>query len=499
MKFKELSLATVLLLVALPKISADIGAPDYFDNEIANEEEYTEEDVREGEEKKLRGTDTVYEDYRERGGESADYFDLVKEDYKDEDYEDKDGENEYYEDDQDYENIFYQDEQEAEDEDGDYLFDMNEMMLRGGNSVPCTTLETLECGNIRWNAIKNQIKNKMKSMACGHNLQQEIICLGGKKKILKECSQNNNIPTEFYYETPVADNLHEANNLELVSPDSGFFTPESEGDPSDMNSMFTDGTALLFSNDQCGETIDLCEDGTSCSGLKAVFLELCFNPEAEMTGCTSDCSFLLKKLKKEANKQGKAIECVNYVQKLPQECDNQIDREAYNFHSCPSEDGLTKDLQPGDIDSVSCLDLYPSGIYSAGSEYRYCMLVGGLIETSTCQLNEMVVTSNSIIAASLPTFIVNGGSDLTKIKNGAEKGNDILKDSANILKAAGEAKLIAEKIGKIGAKLGPALGAVGIVFDIVNLFIGKQESAELLYMKQQFAVVNEKLDRLSSQ
>ena len=46
------------------------------------------------------------------------------------------------------------------------------------------------------------------------------------------------------------------------------------------------------------------------------------------------------------------------------------------------------------------------------------------------------------------------------------------------------------------AKFGVFLGGFGIMFSLITIFLPPTESAELRYMKQQFQIVNDKLDRI---
>lgn len=135
----------------------------------------------------------------------------------------------------------------------------------------------------------------------------------------------------------------------------------------------------------CDKTVDLCEDGSTCAGLKQIFMSLCYHENEMMTQCTSDCAFLLNQLEREAEKQGRAIECVEYIQPdLPSKCstahnpeEEQSSSSTEPLISCPSENEYTKDLHAGEFETISCTDLYPSGIFGTGSTYRYCMIGGG--------------------------------------------------------------------------------------------------------------------------
>lgn len=291
---------------------------------------------------------------------------------------------------------------------------------------------------------------------------------------------------------------------------------------SSLSSFSDDSTAstLLYPHDQCTQTIDLCEDGSTCSGLKQIFIKLCFKEDEEMTACTSDCAFLLTELKREATKQGKVIDCVEYLQQLPSECGTQEESVNYEsppvedfelFPSCPSESAYTSYLRPGEYESISCKDLYPSGIFGNGIAYRYCMVGGdGAIVTETaCQYDPLNRPNSTISSKALiPNADGSRRAQSTrnnksqKILDGAQGASSTLTDAAELLEPLADSKGVLKKIGDIATKLGPALQVVGIAFNIANIILGndsEEESAELKYMKEQFGIVNQKLDELEEQ
>jgi len=342
--------------------------------------------------------------------------------------------------------------------------------------------------------------------------------LRGSDKVKKEVLQDKAI-----------DNYYEVNQeLEKVSYDEGdshrdnyekvsdedysyelnLEDKEVDGEFSKLNVEETDQfqedphTTLLFpKNNQCDKNINLCEDGTNCSGLKQVFLELCYKQEEKMTDCTSDCSYLFAQLEMEATRQGKAIECVDYVQNLPLLCAerNYDDENLFESLYCQSENDFTIDLQPGDIESISCTDLYPSGIFGTGSTYRYCMLGGDAIVTNNCEMVKENNISSRRLSGALQPIAHRSLSNEEEFRKVADLTNTILIDTSTTLKNAGDAMELLESVGKLSKQLLPAFQAIGIVFDLVNFFTGKPESAELVFMKDQFKIVNEKLDLMADQ
>lgn len=291
------------------------------------------------------------------------------------------------------------------------------------------------------------------------------------------------------------DNMYEAVRNSNGAQD----VEEMDGPPSLYQSP-----PLLFSNNKCDEgLIDLCEDGSTCSGLKHVFLELCYKPDEEMTGCTSDCSFLLAQLEKEATNQGKALKCVYYVQNLPSKCAEETFYDNLQYtESCPSEDAFTSDLNPGEYEMISCDELFPSGVFGTGPTYRYCMVggVGSIYTTDTCKLegDDMEVSKyvDNRMTSSFSSRQVDAFND---IKEGAEEANGILVDAAKVLTNAGEAFKTLATVGKYAGKIGVAFQVIAVAFNIANAFIGEGPSEELLYMKEQFRIVNEKLTLLKAQ
>ena len=332
-----------------------------------------------------------------------------------------------------------------------------------------------------------------------------------EKNLVQKLETQTNTPT---LQTPliVESKEAEASGIKSSNLRSGSTVHTSENlhdTESEYASLGMESPTLLFSENQCNDgLIDLCEDGSSCAGLKQVFLELCFRPDDELTDCTSDCFYLLEQLRKEAHNQRKALECVNYLQNVPAKCANEesglndeFSHDLQNVESfCPSKDHLTRDLNPGEYEAISCNELYPSGIFGAGSTYRYCMVGGGgAINTNTCVMEDDDMTVPNYGDRMLSSFSARKLDSSSSIKEGAEKANTILVDTGKVLENTGEAFEALESIGNIAAKLGPAFQAIGVVFSIVNAFLPSGPSPELLYMKEQFRIVNDKLTLLKGQ
>lgn len=257
---------------------------------------------------------------------------------------------------------------------------------------------------------------------------------------------------------------------------------------------------LVHSDINCGEGNDLCGEGSACAGIRIAFLNLC---EGSHFFMTDECSFLLSKLHSEAQNQHIEPNCVYYLRHTLLDNDEEIRHDEVSTYSCPTEEGWTTDLKSGHTETVSCAHLYPSGIFY-GFLHRYCMLGGRNLIHDDCSIiqNEtlpMVGLGMNKMKLPRSTLSIQLRNNDKKIYEGAEKSQEILSSAVDVLDAANDAGLVAEKLGNIVGKLGPALGAIGVAFAIVNIFLPKQDSAELIYMKEQFGIVKSKLDAITDQ
>lgn len=250
----------------------------------------------------------------------------------------------------------------------------------------------------------------------------------------------------------------------------------------------------------CGEGNDPCGEGSACAGIRIAFLNLC---EGSHFFMADECSFLLSKLQSEAQKQNIEFNCVYYLRHKLLDNFEEKRHDELSTYSCPTEEGWTKDLKSGQTETVSCAHLYPSGIFN-GFLHRYCMLGGGnlihddcrIVQNETLPMDDLGMNMMKLPRSTLSNQL---GNNKNKIFDGAKKSSEILNSVGNVLEAANEAGLIAEKLGKIIPKLGVALKAIGVAFSIVNIFLPKQDSAELIYMKEQFKIVKSKLDAITDQ
>lgn len=256
---------------------------------------------------------------------------------------------------------------------------------------------------------------------------------------------------------------------------------------------------LVHSDINCGEGNDLCGEGSACAGIRIAYLNLCEGSDFFMT---DECSFLLSKLHSEAQNQNIEPSCVYYLRlMLP---DNEEKRhDEVSTYLCPTEEGWTTDLKSGQTETVSCANLYPSGIFY-GFLHRYCMLDGENLIHDGCSIIQnktlpMVGLGMNKMKLPHSTQLIQLGNNETYIYEGAKKSQVILSSAADVLGAANDVGLVSKALGDIVGKLGPALGAIGVAFAIIDIFLPKQDSAELVYMKNEFKVVNSKLDAITVQ
>mmetsp|Transcript_23525 Transcript_23525/g.35730 ORF Transcript_23525/g.35730 Transcript_23525/m.35730 type:complete len:148 (+) Transcript_23525:258-701(+) len=146
-----------------------------------------------------------------------------------------------------------------------------------------------------------------------------------------------------------------------------------------------------------------------------------------------------------------------------------MSHEISESDSCPAQNTLTRDLDPGEIESISCAELYPSGIFGSGFTHRYCMLGGKAVFTDACQMEDIDLPLQSQpretkeSEQSLTKYGLTNGTKGTNtrsnhndIYDASQKAQAILEEASLILRAAENAKYITDSLKKIGNNLAPA-------------------------------------------
>jgi len=262
----------------------------------------------------------------------------------------------------------------------------------------------------------------------------------------------------------------------------------------------SNASSLVLADINCETNVDLCGKGTACEGIKITFLNLCDSTSVFMT---HECSFLLSKLHGEAQNQNIDVNCVNYLRRTVLDRSEEMRHDEVSKDACPTEEGWATNLRSGQTETVSCAQLYSSGIFY-GRLHRYCMLGGQNLIHDDCNLYHNATfpmvglgMNDLKLSSSIPSLKL--GDNEEDILEGSKKSHEILSSAVDVLNSANDAGMVAERLGSVLRKLGPALGAIGIAFAIIDIFLPKQDSAELVYMKEQFGIVNSKLDAIKAQ